>query len=474
MPDRRSKFFWVSLLYFSSGFPLGIFYDIFPVYFRQQGIELKNIGLISLLGLAWTLKFLWAPAVDHFRHHRIWMAVMDVLMGLVMLVFAVTAGFGPWVWAGIGALTLFSATNDIAIDAYSIELLEKGEVGIANGLRIGFYRVGMLGAGVVLILSDFLSWKGAFVLAALIFLASAFTSLLAPKERLKSGASNLSLALEMRSILSRPQFLGAILLFLLGSIWLVDHAIHLSKHFAALWPICFLIAFAIFTASFVFRKREEGFEASEGPMFGALLSLLQRPHIFPVLAFILLFKLPESAMGFMIKPFWVDSGFSNTEIGLVSVNIGLGLSIAGGLAGGWVTDRIGIFRALWILGLFQGFSNLGYVIAAWLIPHGTGVLVFSHRLLMYCASGIESFTSGLGTAAFLAFLMAIVDKRRSATEYALLSSVFALSRSLAGWAGGFGAQYMGYAPYFLLTLVMMFPAYFFLPWVKKMLVRMAG
>lgn len=464
----RSKYFWISLLYFSSGFPLGIFYDIFPVYFRQQGVELRNIGLISLLGLAWTLKFLWAPAVDHYRHHRLWMAAMDVLMGAAMLFFAVKGGFGPWVWAGIGALTLFSATNDIAIDAYTIELLEKGEIGLANGLRIGFYRVGMLGAGLILILSDYVSWKGAFVLASLIFLTSAMLSLFAPREKGRIGISNLSLVSEIKSIVLRPRLFGTILLFFLGSIWLVDRAIHFST--PLFWFSSILIALAIFIFSLFFATGE--FEAKEGPMFGALLSLLQRRHIFPVLAFILLFKLPDSAMGFMIKPFWVDSGFSNTEIGLVSVNIGLGLSIAGGLAGGWVTDRIGIFRALWMLGLCQGFSNLGYVIAAWVIPHGTGALVFSHRLLMYFASGIESFTSGLGTAAFLAFLMAIVDKKRSAAEYALLSSVFALSRSFAGWAGGFGAQYLGYAPYFLFTLLMMFPAYLFLPWVKKMLVNM--
>lgn len=470
----RSKFFWVSLLYFSSGFPLGIFYDIFPVYFRQQGIELKHIGLISLFGLAWTLKFLWAPAVDHFRHHRLWMAIMDVSMGLAMLVFAAESGFGPWVWLGIGALTLFSATNDIAIDAYSIELLEKGEIGLANGLRIGFYRVGMLGAGFVLILSDRLSWKGAFLVAALVFLAGALLSLFAPKEQTRSGASNLSLALEMKSIVSRPHLLASILLFFLGALWLIDRSIHLSGKFPAFWPISFGMALAFFLAALVLGRKDTDFEASEGPMFGALLGLLQRRHMFPVLAFILLFKLPDSAMGFMIKPFWVDSGFSNTEIGLVSVNIGLGLSIAGGLAGGWVTDRIGIFRALWMLGLCQGFANLGYVVAAWIIPHGTGALVLSHRLLMYFASGIESFNSGLGTAAFLAFLMAIVDKRRSATEYALLSSVFALSRSFAGWAGGFGAQYLGYAPYFLLTLFMMFPAYCFLPWVKKMLGSMGN
>jgi PAT family beta-lactamase induction signal transducer AmpG len=176
-------------------------------------------------------------------------------------------------------------------------------------------------------------------------------------------------------------------------------------------------------------------------------------------------------MGFMIKPFWVDSGFSATQIGLVSVNIGLGLSIAGGIAGGWFTDRAGIFRGLWVLGLLQAFSNLGYAWAASVIPAlpaGTPVAA-NHQTLMYLASAIESFTGGLGTAAFLAFLMSIVDKRRAATEYALLSSVFALSRSVSGWAGGYGAETMGYADYFLLTFFLAFPAYLLLPWVRKMM-----
>ena len=83
---------------------------------------------------------------------------------------------------------------------------------------------------------------------------------------------------------------------------------------------------------------------TRGPMFGALMELLSRPGILPVLLFILIFKLPDAAMGFMVKPFWVDSGFTAAEIGLVSVNIGLVLSIAGGVAGGWITDRIGIFQ----------------------------------------------------------------------------------------------------------------------------------
>ena len=184
----------------------------------------------------------------------------------------------------------------------------------------------------------------------------------------------------------------------------------------------------------------------------------------------LIFKLGDASMGFMVKPFWVDAQFTATEIGLVSVNIGLALSIAGGLAGGWYADRVGIFKALWVLGLFQALSNLGYAAAAAMIPYGAvGPPDDWHRAVLYSASAAESFTGGLGTAAFLAFLMAIVDKRHSATEYALLSSAFALSRSVAGWASGFGAEALGYGQYFLLTFFLSFPAYALLPWVRRML-----
>ena len=242
--------------------------------------------------------------------------------------------------------------------------------------------------------------------------------------------------------------------------------------------LAWLLAATLILAAWVFsrtshkiRAEEQTTRLTDGPMFGTLLSMLQRPYIVPTVLFVLIFKLGDSAMGFMIKPFWVDSGFSAGQIGLVSVNIGLGFSIAGGVVGGWYADRVGIFRALWILGLWQAFSNLGYAYAASALPLAdSGVLLSeSDKWLMYAASAVESFTGGLGTAAFLAFLMAIVNKQHSATEYAILSSIFALSRSLAGWAGGFGADALGYADYFLLTFFLAFPAYLLLPWAKRMM-----
>jgi PAT family beta-lactamase induction signal transducer AmpG len=493
VPLTRNKLFWVGVLYFAEGFPLGVFYEIFPVYFRQQGVELKDIGLLSLLGLSWTLKFLWAPAIDYFRHHRRWMAAVDVGMGLAMLFFAIQAGFGPAVWVAIGVFTMLSATHDIAVDGYTIELLSKDELGFANGIRIGMYRVGMLASGVLLMASDALGWSGAFVGAAIMFGVLAVVSLTAPPER-AIVVKRADLAGEFGALARSPYALATVTAFALGVLWLVDRTTKWSAGASAFWPAAFGIAAAVAVAFWLVGRgrdpapvradaaspatQEAGVPREDplagGVVFGALMDLLRRPGIVPVLAFILLFKLPDAAMGFMVKPFWVDSGFTAAQIGLVSVNIGLGLSIAGGLAGGWATDRIGILHALWILGLVQAASNLGYWIAALvLVPVAAGSPIpFEHQAILYSASALESFTGGLGTAAFLAFLMAIVRKDRAATEYALLSSVFALSRSVAGWVGGHGAQEMGYANWFLLTFFLVLPALLLLPWVKRMLDRM--
>jgi PAT family beta-lactamase induction signal transducer AmpG len=477
----RSKLFWISLLYFSEGFPLGLFFDLFPVYFRQQGVELSKIGLLSLLGLAWTLKFLWAPLIDYTRRHRYWMAAADIGMGLVMIVCAREAGFGPWVWFAIGAFTALSATNDIAIDGYTIEQLDKRELGLANGFRIGFYRVGMLAAGILLWFSDVAGWPATYGLAAVLFLVISVASLLAPREParpLRDAPS--SLRNEMAALAQQPVLIVALFLFVAGLLWPVLGVLDVDwlKPFKSAWwfkggaPVALILLSALLFARGI-RGQSSAMSATSisGPMFGAIVSLLNKKHALLLISFILIFKLADSSIGFMIKPFWVDSGFTNTQIGLVSVNIGLVLSITGGILGGWYTDRVGIFKALWVLGLWQALSNLGYVVAAYVVPQAAqgGDIAIAHQALMYGASAIESFTGGLGTAAFLAFLMAIVDKSRATTEYAILSSIFAFSRSIAGWAGGVGAQELGYAAYFMLTFLLAFPAYALLPWIKTIL-----
>lgn len=438
---------------------------------------------MSLLGLSWTIKFLWAPAIDYFRHHRKWIFGMDMLMGGVLLLFALWVDFGPWVWVAIGLFTLFSATSDIAIDAYTIEMLEKKELGMANGLRNGFYRVGMLAAGFILILSDWLGWAATYMAGAGILACCGMICLFAPDEKQINTRSSISVRQEWKNLASHPMAVLGVYFIFLGVLRLVDLKTGILSSSPYLWPFLLLSGGVLYGAAVIFysssAKRtdnETKARLKEGPVFGAIFELLQRPYIIPIIIFILIFKLADTSMGFMVKPFWVDTGFSASQIGLVSVQIGLGLSIAGGLVGGWYTDRAGIFKAIWVLGLWQALSNLGYAYVASVIPLAeSGIpLTADSKILMYSASVLESFTGGLGSAAFLAFLMAIVNQRRSAAEYALLSSIFAFSRSVAGWAGGFGAHAMGYAPYFLLTFFLAFPAYFFLPWVKKMLAWSEG
>jgi MFS transporter, PAT family, beta-lactamase induction signal transducer AmpG len=487
-PVYRRKLFWVALLYFSEGLPLGVFYDIFPVYFRQQGVNLADIGLLSLLGLAWTVKFLWAPAIDWARHHRRWVSAANAGMACVMWFFAFGSAdvFGPWVWVAIGAFTLLSATNDIATDGYTIELLDRREYGMANGFRIGFYRVGMIFAGVVLMLSGWYGWSVAYAVGGAVFACNALMALLAPPEKARISTPG-TVAAEIRLLRDQPLWIAALALVLIGLLWpaLAPIAKMVGWAEVAVWnrtwwfrgaiPVGLMFLGAALMVTAANHPRAQLLR--EGPVFGAWVELLSRPGMVAILVFILLFKLGDAAMGFMVKPFWVDAGFSAEQIGLVSVNLGLALSIAGGLLGGWYVDTRGIVKGLWVLGLWQALSNLGYAAVAYAVPNALSGgapaqgwdIALAHQAMVYTASALESFTGGLGTGAFLAFLMAITSRAKATTEYAILSSIFAFSRAVAGWAGGIGAQEMGYANYFFLTFWLSFPAYFLLPQVRRML-----
>lgn len=385
--DLRRKLFWVSLLYFAEGFPFGIVVDNLPVYFRTHGVSLTEIGLMSLLGAPWTLKVLWSPLVDRFGTRQRW--VVSCLLTMAVVLFALpffeAAHPSVWLWGALITLTTASATQDVSIDAYTIGLLDPGEEGVANGVRVSAYRVALVvGGGGLVILARPLGWTLVFHIAAAIVLGLAVLAWHSPP---------------LPAFPAEPQ----------------------QAWFRPLWD------------------------------------WLARPGAPMIFVFILTYKLGDSSMGPMIKPFWVDRGLSLAEIGWISTTFGVAASIAGALAGGVWTTRWGIFRGLWVLGLLQAFSNLGYAAVAHFNLGRAGI---------YSASLFESFTGGLGTAAFLAFLMHICDKRRAATEYALLTAIFGFTRSLAGAFSGWGTTHLGYAEYFAVTFLLALPAFALLPWVK--------
>jgi PAT family beta-lactamase induction signal transducer AmpG len=406
MPLRR-KLLWISLLYFAEGLPFGIVKEVVPVYFKVSGVSLTDIGLASLLGLPWTLKVFWSPLVDRFGERRQWITGCLVTLAIFT---ALIPYFDPSVptialWGILLAITVASATQDVAIDAYTIGLVERGEEGDANGVRVSAYRVALIASGGALVLlAPMIGWTTVYTIGAALFAVLAIATWGAPR---------------------------------------------------IVVPVA---------------ERRQWLE----PMKRWLL----RPGAWAVFLFVLIYKLGDATMGPMIKPFWIDRGLTVGEIGVVSTSVGVMATIAGALIGGRLTSRWGILRALLVMGLAQALSNLGYAAVGLLDPPlpQTQVASFGEAIaaigepgrgLIYAASMLESFTSGLGSAAFLAFLMHVCEKEHAAVQYAALSAVFALSRDVAGAISGYATTHLGYAPYFVLTFFLAFPALALLPIVRS-------
>ncbi len=383
---KQKVLFWVAILYFAEGLPFGIAYDVWPVFFRVHGVSLREIGLMSLLSLPWTWKLVWAPLVDRYGCRQHWITACLFVLGATTLAIMPQDASQPSLamWALLLLFTTASATQDIAIDAYAVDISTPKTLGSINGTRVSAARVAMLvGGGGFLVLADYTGWDFLWVALAVIFFALALVAWMSPRVVLDSSA---------RRDAIRP-----------------------------------------------------------------VLRWVFRWQMVPVLLFVLLFKVGDSTLGRMVKPFWVDRGYSLTEIGAISVTLGVILTILGALAGGWIVDRIGIFRSLLWLGLAQLVSNLGYVLVA---------AVDLPRESIYAASMIESFTQGLGTAAFLSFLMNLCDKEHAATQYAILSALFALTRDVAGAFTGIGVESLGYAVFFALTTALALPALAMLPLIR--------
>jgi PAT family beta-lactamase induction signal transducer AmpG len=390
----RSKLGIVGLLYFIEGSPVSVLWEVLPVYLRRHGTSLRAIGAFRLLELPFSLKFLWSPLVQRFGDRRDWVTGAMLVVALVVALLPLadlTRGLIVFV-ALILALTIASATQDMAIDAYTVALLGPEEQGAANGVRASAYRVALIliGSGMVA-LAHWLPWGVLFEGAAVVFAG---------------------LGLAVRRI---PR---------------VDIPAEARRHWLA-------------------------------PFVGWIGTW----RAVPLILFVLTYKLGEFAIGPMVKPFWVDRGRSLLEIGLVPTALGIGLSIAGALAGGAFMQRYGTLTALWALGLPQAVSNLGYaVVALWDLPWPA----------LYAASMVDSFAGGLGTAAFLGFFLAVCDPERATLQYAFLSSLFSFTGRLAGAVSGLGAERWGYGAYFALTFLASLPGLCLVPFIASWLPASPG
>jgi PAT family beta-lactamase induction signal transducer AmpG len=375
---------------FSSGLPLYLLINLLPAWLRSEHVDLKSIGLFALIQLPFTWKFLWSPLVDRYAlpvlgRRRSWMFLTQLLLLLSIPVFgALEPTLNLWTIAYLAtAVAFFSATQDIALDAYRRELLPDAELGLGNSIHVQAYRISSLVPGALsLILADHLPWSSVFAITALFMLPGMVMTLLVGEPR-------------------------------------TEHPPPKTLAEAVVLP---------------FRE----FLARHG-VGSALL----------VLAFIFLYKLGDSMATALATPFYLDMGFTKSEIGLIAKNAALWPSVIGGLLGGLWMVRIGINRALWLFGVVQMVSILGF---AWLAyvnrPDG---------LLLAGVIGFEALGVGLGTAAFVAFIARTTDPRYTATQFALFTSLAVVPRSIVNASTGWLVEALGWFDFYMLCFALAFP-----------------
>ena len=382
---------------FACGLPLLLTISVLQAWMKEEGVDLTVIGLMALVGLPYTLKFLWAPFLDRFTlpflgRRRGWL-----LLAQVALIFSIGGlgftepGSSPWMVAFVAFLvTFFSASQDIVVDAYRREDFPDEQLGFASSLYINGYRVGMLlASGGGLIMADHIPFSMVYLIMAACLLPGVLTTLLAHEPAITE------------------------------------------------------------------KKPESMKEA----VFDPLLEYFSREGAIWMLAFILLYKIGDTMASSMTTPFYLDIGFSKTEIGAVVKLFGFWATIIGSLLGGILMFRLGISRSLWIFGFLQAISTACFALLARIghhVPALSGVIAF------------ENLSSGMGTAAYAAFMASITNKKFTATQYALLTSLMGVPRVLASPPTGSLAKNLGWESFFIACTLIAIPGMLlllkFAPW----------
>lgn len=382
------------LLGFSSGLPLFLTGNTMKAWMTVENVDLKSIGLFSLVALPYSFKFIWSPLLDRFTlpflgRRRGWLIALQVGLLLAIALMAFQQPKEAIQLLAINAIVVafLSATQDIVADAYRTDVLQEVEMGAGAAIFVLGYRVALLLTGsLALILADRIPWSSVYLLMAGSMAIGIFGTLLAPEPKHVSPPESLAEAV--------------------------------------------LLPFGEF-----FQRR------------GVLQGFL-------VLVFIVLYKLGDAFLSSMSTPFLIKTGFTLTDIGAIQTGMGLIATIVGTLVGGAILSQIGINRSLWVFGVLQAVSNLAYFLLAQLGKN--------YQFLVLTIN-IENFCGGLGTAAFVAFLMSQCNQRFSATQYALLSSFMAFSRDVLVAPSGVLAQNLGWSMFFLISIAAALPGLLLLP-----------
>jgi PAT family beta-lactamase induction signal transducer AmpG len=491
----------VVLLGFASGLPLALTGQAMQAWLSTEGMDVATIGFLSLVGLPYTFKFLWAPLMDRFDlpllgRRRGWLVLTQLALAGSLLALAATSPTDATRAFALFAVAVafMSASQDVVIDAYRTDLLPARERGIGSSLNVMGYRLAMiLSGGIALIWTDpnqggGWSWPQVYRFMAMLMVGAAVLSALAlprvPQPKLPPtlarndlfGFAAVLAAVAVGYLVS-DRFARPLAAALLGPL-LDGSALQpaLRSRWIDLLALMFGIAFTLPLAAWAARK------ARFDTLLNGLSSYFSQRGAAAFLAFIVLYKLGDAFAGSLLTPFLLQSmAFSSAEVGVVNKIIGLWLTIGGALIGGLLMLKLGLWRALLLFGVLQMASNLGFW---WLAVSGKGLMSglvlpafdwgfvqlaqptpVDGGLLMVIA--FENLSGGMGTAAFVAFLMSLCNQRFTATQYALLSAFASVGRVWVGPLAGVLAESIGWPTFFIVSTVAALPALLMLGWLRN-------
>ena len=371
---------------FASGLPLALTSGTLQAWLTVAGVDLKTIGIFTLVGLPYSLKLLWAPVMDRMTlpwlgRRRGWMLLTQIAVAAGLALMALVGpDSGPHRLGAIAvAVAFLSASLDIVFDAYRTDVLLPAERGFGAAVWVNGYRLALLVASAgALVLADHIGWRGTYLALAVVMAVGVVTIIFSPNPPMSGPAPK-----TVREAVGLP-----------------------------------------------------------------LQELFSRPGIYGLLTLIILYKMGDAVAGSLQTAFFIGGlGFTAGEVGYVK-GLGIAATLVGALAGGMLMAKTGLARSLLLFGIFQALSNLSFMLLAWI---GKSYEALAASVV------IENVTGGMGTAAFVALVMALCDHRYTATQFALLSSLEALGRVFSGRPSAEAVSLVGWGWFFFLSFLLALP-----------------
>jgi MFS transporter, PAT family, beta-lactamase induction signal transducer AmpG len=466
---QNRKLLSLILLGFASGLPLFLTTRTLQLWLQDAKVDIGAITLFGIVSLPYSLKFMWSPLLDRFTPpflglRRGWLLISQIgLMGAIAIVAMQNPSQNVNVlqtlaFACLG-ISFLSATQDIAGDAYRTDILDRdeNEVEIGSSLWVWGYRGALfVTSSLALILADRLPWNVVYLLMAGLMGLSSIVTILAPEPpRRTSDTRSQPVSLLDMGIL------GGIFLTVGLLLWFVlqDPSTRLTQFY---WILGGVLVAWVLGAFFAPRSADRNdSDAVPQSLKDATIKPLQEfLHRFglakasTIIAFILLYKLGDSLVGISANLFLRSIQFTKTEIGAIQGGMGFIATTVGVLVGGAVMVKIGMNRSLWIFGVLQIVSNLGY----WALAN-TG----KDYSMLVLAINIENFCAGLVTVATVAYLTSLCDRNFTTTQFALFSSLMAIGRDVLSAPAGELAKATGWSSFFLISIIAALPGMFLLP-----------